>query len=111
MDDRKISILVDEQPAAVRGARSQVEEFLASRTRQVIDFGVETLKTQVENTLGSILDILGDIDLHGDEFEIGSVSFTLSINAEGKISVVSVASGTIASHTGLTFTLIYKGKK
>jgi len=58
MSEKTISILVDEQVPVVRGARSPVEDFLSSTNRRAIDLGVDTLKTQIESTLGTFLELL-----------------------------------------------------
>lgn len=105
MSDKTISFDVEDLSVGVRGARSQVEDFLASKARRAMDVSVEALKSQIQNTLGAFMEMMNEMDLDEKRFCVGSVSLTLSINAEGKVSVFSISSGAVGSQAGITFTL------
>jgi hypothetical protein len=108
MNKKIISVIVDGQVPGVKQARSPVQEFLISETRRTIDLGVDTLKTQIEGTLGTFLELLNGMELDEHRFHVGGVSLTLSVNAEGKISILSAATGALGTQAGLTFTLLRK---
>ena len=107
MPGNYISILTNLEPEPLEGhrARSSVEKLLRSSVARVIDDEVEALTAEIQKQLSDIASILSSVVLSSSNYEVDSVSMTLSISASGKVELVSLAGASTSSVAALQFTL------
>lgn len=70
----------------------------------------EILKSNLSEAINSIIEVIDDGVIKSDLFEMDTIEFTFTIDAEGQISLLSLANGSISTGAGITITLARKGK-
>ena len=111
MKGKTIRVLVDD-PSAItessstmtRAARPSFEDMLRSATGKIVDVEVEVLRDQIKSAYDLIVTSLSDVP-EKNSFHLDTVSFTLSIDASGGISLVSTFAASTKTQAGLTFTI------
>jgi hypothetical protein len=73
-----------------------------------INLPTRTLANAVGKLLTSVYTILSQTPLDTEQFEVTEVAFTLTVDAEGEVSLVSLAKGTLSEQSGLSFRIIRK---
>lgn len=104
---RKLRILVDdERKVEAKGAFPF--DGIDNAAQKTIEIGVDSLQKNIQNTLNSIFALLSKATLQNDQFEVEHVVFSLCFDTKGEVSLVSVASGSITTQTGIQFTLSHR---
>lgn len=110
----KIKILVDEasvsekqsRPIEGKEARPSLESFIRSTGGRLIELESGILSEAISETYSSIVSALSNLPSSSRQFKIQSISFTLSIDSTGSVSLVSTVSSAVKAQTGITFVLM-----
>lgn len=73
-----------------------------------IDLPTRTLANAVGKLLTSVYAVLSQTPLDTEQFEVTEVAFTLTVDAAGEVSLVSLAKGTLSQQSGLSFKITRK---
>ncbi|MCB9143752.1 MAG: hypothetical protein H6635_00155 [Anaerolineales bacterium] len=111
MDKKKVRVLVDNPEAEIKSARPSLEELVRTPFGKTIEFETSVLAERLSSTYATLVDIISELPLSGNNYQANTVSFTLGIDASGDVSIVSTVSGGVKTQVGLTFTLTLKDTK
>ena len=73
--------------------------------RTAVDVALDALKSSLRPTIAKVLDLFADTPSESGPFEVTSISFQLSVEATGEVSIVSIAKGSLTGHTGIEVTV------
>ncbi len=102
---QRIRVYVDDSGLDGRSLRSPVENAIRTQLGKTIEVETDVLTNSVGDVLAGLLDMLKELPVPESQFRLDEVTFTLGIDARGKVSVLSALSASAAGHVGLTFTL------
>ena len=110
MDNSTINILVEDDETnntILRQSRDSLEDRLIKSIGKSVNIQVDVLSNEVVSAIEKIRDIISNIPKN-DHISVESVTFTLSVDSNGKISLLSATSASASTTSGLTFTLSCK---
>lgn len=73
--------------------------------QRVVEISGEVLQRSIDGALQNILNLLSSVTAETATHEVSQVSFSLTFDATGEVSVVSLAKGALKGSTGLAFTI------
>jgi hypothetical protein len=91
-----------------RNARPNLDGLLPSILSRSINIEIETLKQDISKVYSDILKIVDELPEPSKPYSLDSISFTITIDSEGKASLLSTVSTGFKSQTGITFTVSKK---
>lgn len=71
-------------------------------------FAVNEIEKEVNTTINNIVDMINVEALNQKGFDVTEMTFNLNINAEGKVSLLSIASGSVSTQSGITIKITRK---
>ena len=86
----------------VKGATSPLDA-LVGMSSKVIDVEVEALSKHIESTYAAVVAAISALPESDGRFVLKDVTFTLSVDSTGGVSLFSVMSGNARALAGLTF--------
>jgi hypothetical protein len=101
-----LRILVDEEAPKMKSALGLPG--LDTVGQRVVELGGDALRASVGNALQSVLSLLSDVSQENGTHVVSEVSFSLTFDASGEVSLVSLAKGALKGSTGLQFTITRK---
>lgn len=69
---------------------------------------VNTLRDNINQSLESIFEVISNVVVESQKYEVSEITFSLNISSTGEVSLVSLAKGTIGGQTGLSFKITKK---
>lgn len=102
-----VSILVDADAATpvAKGSTFAMPPGVVAVAQKVVQLGEETFTASVAGLVSAVASALDRVDLARSTYELADVKFSLSFDAKGEVSIVSLAKGTVAGKSGLEITL------
>ena len=91
-----------------RNARPNLDGVVSSVIGRSINIEIETLKQNISKVYFDILSIVDELPEPNKPYNLDSISFTITIDSEGKATLLSTVSTGIKSQTGITFTVSKK---
>jgi hypothetical protein len=102
-----LRVLVDaEQQLRPEGARGGTH---GEAGLELMDIGVDSLTVELSDTLQKVISVLEVTPQTSHHYEVKDVSFSLAVENDGHMALVSPVSGASEEHTGFTFTLSRTG--
>jgi hypothetical protein len=112
MTSKTICVIVDntatEQTPFAKSARPSIESLVTLLPRKTLEISLDALTNDISRTYEDVVKVLSNLPAEDDKFAIKEISFSLGLDSTGEVSLVSTASGSVATQVGLTFTLIKK---
>jgi len=71
----------------------------------------DVLQSNINELINSVVEIFDGCDVNSSNYEIGDIVFNISINAESKVSILSVVGGGVSANTGINIHLRRKSGK
>lgn len=100
---KKIKLLVNEEPPKTRSALP-VPGFDALGQR-VVEISTDALQKSVDGALQNIFGLLSAVTEESSTHVVTEVSFSLTFDASGEVSLLFLAKGSLKGATGLEFTI------
>lgn len=101
-----LRVLVDEEPPKTRSALPLPG--IDSLGQKVVALSGDVLRASIDGALRNILSMLSSVSQESATHVVSEVSFSLTFDAAGEVSLVSVAKGSLKGSTGLQFTITKK---
>ena len=99
----KIRFLIDEEAPKMKSALSV--SGLDAMGQRVVELSSEVIQKSIDGTLQNILGLLSAVTAETPTHTVSEVRFSLTLDASGEVSVVSLAKGTLKGSAGLEFTI------
>src|SRR4051812_13274173 len=103
---KSLNVLVDEELPTAKSALSVPG--LDSIGQRVVEISGDVLRASVDGALQSVLSLLSEVSQESETHLVSQVSFSLTFDASGEVSVLSLAKGALKGGTGLQFTITKK---
>ena len=103
MEGDKLRFLVDEEEIKVKSALPIPG--LEEATQAVVEISGNVLKKNLDNMLRNIFELIDTVTMENEAYFVSETRFSLVFDAEGEISIVSLAKGSLKGQTGLEFTI------
>lgn len=65
-------------------------------------FESEDLKPKINHAINSIVSLIDEKQLNDQGYEVSELEFSLNINADGNVSILSIVSGGVSVKSGIT---------
>jgi hypothetical protein len=111
---KTIRVIVDEARGGkgdTRNALPDLQQMLAKPAQKTVEVEASALRQSISLIYDDVVDMINNIPDKDRRFELESVSFSVVIDSEGKVSLFSAVSGSLKTQTGLTFLISRKSKK
>lgn len=102
----KLRILVDEEPPRMKNALPLPG--LDAIGQRVIELSGDVLKASIDGALQNVLSLISEVTQESESHVVSQVSFSLTFDATGEVSLVSLAKGSLKGSSGLQFTISRK---
>ena len=73
-----------------------------------LSFECEDLKPKIKEAMHSVVSLIDEKPLNEKGYEVSELVFNLNINADGKVSLFSIASGGVSVQSGITIKIVKK---
>lgn len=73
-------------------------------------FSNEELKPAINSAINAVVELVDLQNLNSKGFDVAELTFTLNVNAEGKVSLLSCISGEVSAQSGITVKIVRKAK-
>ena len=92
--------------------QKNIQGFGGERLDKVVNcsllFESDELKPKINQAIQSVVSLIDDKALNDKGYEVSELEFSLNINADGNISILSIVSGGVSVKSGITIKI---GKK
>lgn len=115
---KKLNVIVDAHEVAPKqdgggfNARPDLKGLVQSVSQSMkvatLQIDVDTLATELKDCYTSIVGAIENLHNEDSKIKIDNIEFTLSIDTEGKISLLSAVEGKNTTKAGIKFNLSYK---
>ena len=105
---KTIDVTIDNeinQGNSIIGRRFDVS--VSSKTETML---TDVLQKNINGLINSVIELFDNCDIKSDKYEIGDITFNISIQGESNVSIMSVVSGGIAANTGINVQLRRKNE-
>jgi len=65
-------------------------------------FNAEDLKQKINQAIHSVVSLIDEQSLNIKGYEVSELEFSLNINADGNVSILSIVSGGVSVQSGIT---------
>jgi hypothetical protein len=96
---KTIDVTVDREINLGNSALGQKHTpLIVSKTESIL---TDVLQNNIDVLINSVIELFDGCNINSDNYEIGDVNFSISINAESQVSIMSVVSGGVSANTGI----------
>ncbi|AUT74503.1 Pepco domain-containing protein [Paraburkholderia hospita] len=99
----KTRLLIDSEPPQMKSAFPVPG--LDVMGQRVVEISNDVLKKSIDGALQNILSLLATVTTESTTHKVSEVAFSLTFDATGEVSVVSLAKGSLKGSAGLEITI------
>ena len=81
---------------------NRYDALISSKTESML---TDVLQSNINKLINSVIELFDDCNIKSDNYEIGDITFNISINAESQVSIMSLISGGVSANTGINVQL------
>jgi hypothetical protein len=96
--------MVDSQPTPETRGMLPIPQ-LQALSGEIVELGKEAIRDSIGNALSDVMEILSSIPLQKGLLSVSEVKFTMTLDARGEVSILSLAKGSLSGSTGFQFTI------
>ena len=75
---------------------------IVSKTESML---TDVLQSNINTIINSVVEMFDGCNINSSNYEIGDITFNISINAESKVSLMSVVRGGVSANAGINVQL------
>jgi hypothetical protein len=99
-----LRLMVDSQPTPETRGMLPIPQ-LQALSGEIVELGKEAIRDSIGNALSDVMEILSSIPLQKGLLSVSEVKFTMTLDARGEVSILSLAKGSLSGSTGFQFTI------